>query len=233
MRIWNKLSLVIALVAASGASASFGATITYTDRATWEAAVTGESTIDFDHVVGGYTPPAPGGFTGYSSGLTISGVTFNNFLDSSTTPFTIYANNAGYATWNSATVLRAQDYTAGHTNYFRVALPTGGVNAFGVDLMNGSNNLAGYTVVVGASTWAAPTFASPTRAFFGITSTTAITSVDLQYTSGTPLLDNFSTATPGAAPAATPDVASLLLCASGLVLISRVAKRKNVGLVSA
>lgn len=218
-------SIAVACLALS--SSAFGAVVTFTDRAAWEAAVSSEVTTTFDQAEAGYTPPASGSYTLIpTSGLSLDGLTFTNY--DSSNPVNLYAS---YPTGSAThTVLKGQDYLTGYTNKYHIVFATSAL-AFGVDLMaapiNGATGFTtNYTVQIGASTWNAPTFASPVRAFFGLTSDTNFNAVDLIYTTNTsPTIDNFSVATPGGA---APEAATMMTCATGLVLLSRMWKRKSV-----
>jgi hypothetical protein len=83
--------------------------------------------------------------------------------------------------------------------------------------------------VCASQTCLAPTFAFPNAAFFGMTSDTPFTTIDLYYPVNTyAAIDNFSTgikSAQGPPPVEdTPEVATLVLCASGLFGLAKLRK---------
>ncbi|HUS06131.1 MAG TPA: hypothetical protein VMZ52_07545 [Bryobacteraceae bacterium] len=212
------------------AGTCFGTTVTFVDRATWLGASTSVTTIDF-------SGPAAGTAVDYStsSGLTVSGVQFLGIFSATGYSLSnVFANaSQPWYDWGSGAILRGDDYSATYTRSIRAYLPSGGATSLGVDLMTGNTNGGTYTVRVNGTTdYLVPTFARPTRAFFGISSDTPITRIDFINPVNTySVIDNFSFGS-AAAPAAaeTPEVATMLLCATGLLLISRKWKRRLKGL---
>ncbi len=112
-----------------------------------------------------------------------------------------------------------------------VSLP-GLITAWGTDiLLSPGGGIINVKVngnsVCQSATCQIPTFNYPTAAFFGMSSDTPFNSLDFYYPTSTYLaIDNFSTAvantqTPGAE---TPEVCTFLLCAGGLIGLSKAKK---------
>jgi hypothetical protein len=199
-------------------------TVTYTALPAWQSVVTSTTIIDFNATPAGasinYVPANP---------LTLLGVQFAGMNPASYVLSLVNSNaSLTWYDWGSGGLLRDDLYNAGAATSIRATLPGAGFTAVGFDLMTGNNNGANVTIRVNGTTdYLVPTFARPTRAFFGITSDALITSVELRNPVDTfAMVDNFTFGTwaPAAPPPAaadTPEGATMLLCASGLVLISR------------
>jgi hypothetical protein len=106
------------------------------------------------------------------------------------------------------------------------------VTAFGSDLFSTSSYGMTFAITVAGTTYMAPTFNQPTRAFWGITSDTGITSADFMLQGTTAqgnslaFLDNFRYGAAQAGPAdPTPEAATFLLIGSGLLGLVILAKR--------
>jgi hypothetical protein len=123
----------------------------------------------------------------------------------------------GMGSWGSGDYLRG-GYSPG---YLLVTLPGSGSTAVSFNLMSytvGKNVLV--TLASGES-YSVPTYASPTMAFFGFVSDTAITSVRLSTTAGYTELDNlsYSGADPLPPVEEVPEAQTFFLGGSGIALI--------------
>jgi hypothetical protein len=110
-----------------------------------------------------------------------------------------------------------------------IVLPAN-ITSLSVDLFTTSPQALNYTITVAGNQYTVPTFTQPTLAFWGITSTSAISSLQLTLAgttyngSSNELLDNFSFGTEDLA--AAPEAGTYLLIGSGL--IGFVALRKKL-----
>ncbi|MEP6538453.1 MAG: hypothetical protein ABJF23_24145 [Bryobacteraceae bacterium] len=246
-RLFNYIAI---LGLAATASPVYSTTVEFAGRAAWLAAVSGVTTTTFDTPVGGYTPPAPGGNVSLPfGGITLDGVTFRGYND--TTEYALAIVTPGpssqYYNWGTGGAILVGDIYQGALAHFHISFATA-VTAWATDLMMGNGVTGNFTVTVngGACSTAcvAPAFAFPQAAFFGMTSDTPISFIDLFVASnGRPELDNFSTATAngGGGPGGgdpgngggseTPEVTTMLLCASGLTSLARLKKARTPQLV--
>ena len=200
--------------------------ITYADRATFEAATTGRTAIDFaDGLAPGQTLREIPGVAGY----TAAGVNFrgtpSNFLY-----IIAAAHDSTYGGWDGdPTVLQSLV-----RDTLTVFLPTG-VTAVGTDLYTIETATAppatygGPVVVTLASgeTFTVDTFDKPTVAFVGFTSTAPITSLTFRANDSSYL--NVANFTYGTA-AAVPEPSTLVMAGGGVVglAVGRRRKRKAV-----
>ena len=196
---------------------------TYTVQANWLAALTGQQTLDFSGLApAGGTMNYPSGVSLASGTIIFTAVNGNlQAIDTGVSPF--YNFGTGVA------LSLAFDRPSGNpAPNFHVVLPAG-VTAFGLNLFTVSPNGATFSVTTAGGTYTVPTFAPQTLAFFGVTSSAPITSVDLTVV-GTVfngdtvgLIDNFAFGT--ASVTDTPEIASKLLIGSGLVLLAGLKRR--------
>ena len=203
------------------------ATVTYDDRAAWTSNVTDVVNRTFD----GYT--SPGGYADFSNsgGLTVAGVNFvGKYGTSSYFLHVVEANGSQpWYEWNSGAVLRGDSSAIDRTLIVTLPLST---FAFGMDLATGGINASDLTIRInGTTNYTVTTLNRPNLKFFGLTSTEQITLVEILFptTNIYPMLDNFATANVGGGggtPEETPEVASLLLCATGLVWIARTGRKR-------
>ncbi len=230
------INYLVILGLAAAATPLFATTVEYSSRSSWTAAVSGVTTTTFDTAVAGYTPPGPDGNLNLNAvtGITLNGVTFTGY-DNTSTPYGLTVSTFGpgspYYNWGTGgAILRGEVYQ-GALAHFHMSFATA-VTAWGTDLMLGNGVTGNYSITIngGACSTAclAPTFAFPTAAFFGMTSDTPINFIDLFVPiNGRPEIDNFSTATAsggGGGGGATPEVATLLLCATGLISLAKFKK---------
>lgn len=209
-------SIGIALLASSIAPASI---LTYSDRATWTGAVTDVVTRDFS----GYTTPGTTASFNTSSGLTIAGVQFVGMWNAGANSLEVVEANGSqwWYEWGSGAVLKGDSTSTDRR--IVITMPIGSYT-FGVDLMTGGINASELQIRInGAETYNVTTQARPGRQFFGAVSTDVISTIEVLYpTAGIyPMLDNFSTANAGAPVSETPEAATLLLAAAGLIYIAR------------
>lgn len=222
-RFQSHVLILSVLVLALLATPAYSTTITtYSNVSSWQAATTGDQLINFE----GQVPTEP--FTTYSSysqaGVQFFGITGSTFgiADTASSSFSPWAN---YGTGDAAFVC------CGPLS-FHVTLPTG-VTAFGVNLFNSnSSSPSSYTVSVLGTPFTAPTLNLPTPAFFGVTSDTAIPTVDLTLAStggSYAFLDNFqwgtSQVTGGGGGGEAPEASTLLMIGTGLVGLALIRKR--------
>jgi hypothetical protein len=206
MRLNTRTALAVVLLSAATASsvAAQPATV-YTDRASWEAAATGVTTVGFEGIA------APNSvqfyWTAGHPGITLSGVHFAGTFDGGI-GFYMAVVDPGYFVeynWNSGATLQGPSKStalgAGGPNArLRITLPSG-TTAFGIDLMTYA--LSGVPVSLTLSTgetFTQNTLVRPAWAFLGVTSDVEIAYVDVTTThaSAYPNIDNVSVGQKGA-----------------------------------
>ncbi|MBM3736098.1 MAG: hypothetical protein FJW39_09955 [Acidobacteria bacterium] len=203
---------------------------TYTSRATWEAATSGRTDITFN-VLG----LAAGGFTSYSNstGLTVAGVTFTGFNETTASYF-LYGINPAIGwdeNWGTGTLIKGPTWyqSAGvTTSYIQLVMPAS-VTSFGIDLMTIGPRGANVRLSVDGTDLGSPvstSTVSPT--FVGFTSDTPVNQIRISIGSGTlfntqALIDNVAFGTVsggggggGGGGVETPETTTLLLVGSGL-----------------
>jgi hypothetical protein len=206
---------------------------TYTDQATWEAATTaGYQTVTFTGLT------TPGGTTTYSSptGVTDSGVEFIGYssagvsdiqvIDTSSVSF--YDDGSGDALILSA----SPSSNSAPLPYINIVLPAN-ITALSLDLWTASSAAMSYSITVAGNTYTVPTVGGNTETFWGITSDTPLTSIQLDLPAAThnsgsdALLDNFNF---GASDlSAAPEAGTYLLIGSGLIGLVVLRKRLKPG----
>ena len=237
------LNTITILGLVASASPVYSTTTEYSSRSSWLAAVSGVTTTTFDTAVAGYTPPGPDGFLNLASGgITLNDMTFQGYGDTNPTPYALTVINGGpslgqYYNWGTGGAILTGDQYQGALAHLHISFATA-VTAWGTDLMTSAGS-GTYSIQINGgvcpTACLAPTFAFPTAAFFGMTSTTGFNVVDLFVPINTrPELDNFSTATanvgagdPGGGDPGggeTPEVGTILLCATGLVSLAKLRK---------
>jgi len=202
---------------------------TYSDPTVWAAATTpGYQTVTFEGTA------TPGGVTYYTTGtgLTASGVEFIGYTSGGvsdlqsvdTSAFSWYNDGTGDA------LIQATDRpnSGSPLPYVNIVLPAS-VTALGLDLWTASPQALSFTITVAGNQYVVPTFTQPTLAFWGITSDTPVTSLQLTlagsaFNGGSQaLLDNFSF---GASDlSAAPEAGTYLLIGSGLIGLIVLRKR--------
>ena len=212
------------------ATPAFCTVITYTDQMSWQNATTGDSTpIGFEGIA---TVGNPASFN-TTTGLVINGVEFIGWTSATSAQVTVYdpSTNQPYFYFGTGSVLYwAQDNgVTGAYPYLEVILPQA-VNAVGMNIMAGTGSV--FQAGLNNATFVystGPTSGWPTPNFFGLTSDTAFTTFYLQLPGGnTPFIDNFSYGSEqtggsggGSDPTDTPEVATFLMIATGLIALSK------------
>jgi hypothetical protein len=180
---------------------------TYSDSASWLAATSGVQTDNFEGLApaGSYTT-YPGGI--FQNGVEFIGITGTTLVaDTVSGPFS-WAN---YGTSEAGFVSGSGGVT--------ITLPTP-VTAFSINLFASPAGTI-YTVSTLSTPFTVPTFSAPTPAFFGVTSDTSFSTVNLQVPAGTTyaIFDNFQwgTAQAGQDLGDVPEAGTFLLIGTGLM----------------
>ena len=220
----------VALVSLASGNPAQAQITEYTDQAAFTAAAPGLPTLDFASA-----NTSGGNITDYSTpaGLTLSGVNFTATSAGSpqlsvVTPdyYPTYQGFNGNPTVLSGmnfTILLPANTTAVGTGLYTLHLGDGAANTVGpVDFVffSGASQIGSSTVT---------TFANPTVAFAGFTSTQAITSIQVTAENGNySELSNFTFGSPSpAVPEASTTVSLGLLLALGLGGLALSARRKT------
>jgi len=231
LRKFRALILLALAALALIVTPAYSTTVTYTDLASWTAATAGDQTIDFLGKANGNL------IQDYSNGgLSYTDVQF--FGIGTGTPLEILDSSAAAFSWanfgsGEALIQPTNRGVNDPVPYIHVTFTTP-VTAFGSDLFTTSSYGMTFSITVAGATYTAPTFSLPTRAFFGVTSDTPISSADFQLQGTTPtggsiaFLDNFtygSAQAVGPPPDDTPEAATMLLIGSGLLGLVILGKR--------
>lgn len=194
---------------------------TYSSSATWQAATSaGYQTVTF-------TGLAPAGSsTTYSSatGVTVDGANFIGYTSAGLSDVQVIDTSAfSFYNWGTGDALLqslSRPNAGSALPYFNIVLPAN-ITSLSLDMFTSSPQALSYTITVAGNQYTVPTFTQPTLAFWGITSDTPITSIQLTlagttYNGGSnALLDNFSF---GASDlTAAPEAGTYLLIGSGLI----------------
>jgi hypothetical protein len=210
---------------------------TYSNQATWEAATSaGYQTVTFTGLA-----PA-GGSTSYNSatGVTADGVDFIGYSSAGvsdvqvidTSSVSWYNDGTGDALIESA----SPSTSSSPLPYINIVLPAN-VTSLSLDLWTASSPGMSYSITVAGNTYTVPTVSGNTETFWGITSDTPITSIQLDVPASTPssgtqaLLDNFSFGADDMS--AAPEAGTYLLIGSGLIGLVILRKRLKPGKTAA
>ena len=202
---------------------------TYSDPTSWGNATTpGYQTVTFT----GLAPS--GGVTDYYSatGVTASGVEFIGYSSAGVSDVQVIDTSAvsWYNDGSGDALIQAMSPSTSSSPlpYINIVLPAN-VTALGMDLWTASSPAMSYSIVVAGNQYTVPTLGGNTEAFWGITSDTPISSLQLTVPAATPtsgtqgLLDNFSF---GASDlTAAPEAGTYLLIGSGLIGLVILRKR--------
>ncbi len=211
-------SLAILLIMFASITVPAGATaLLYTDRAGWEAATSGLTTITFE---GFATPSVPGNYMS-AAGLTLNGVNFVGLTPpASYYLFTQDPGAASYFNWNSGDVLLGPSAAWGD-GYIQANLPPG-TTSVGADVMTHTPYAASIVIALSTGeTFTVSTLSNPQRAFAGVTSDVPISYIQFNPNAGSQMIDNFSygAALTQGIPVETPEVATFLLGGAGLFFL--------------
>ncbi|WP_293355936.1 PEPxxWA-CTERM sorting domain-containing protein [Phenylobacterium sp.] len=170
----KRLTAATFSVVAFGLSASAHAA-TYTDRASFDAAVSGQTTVTFEGLV-----PAAADIKDYGASASIGGVLFNNSVD-----VTVFAMDpsllAGTAYGSDFLAWDTSPPFDGGAHVLTLTFANGPVTAFGFDFMELRGHASTYTVDVGGLSFSAAS-GGPASSFFGYTSSTAFSSITFTQT---------------------------------------------------
>jgi hypothetical protein len=215
---------------------AFCTAIVYNDKASWQTATSGISTVDFE----GIAAPGDGNFTPYDtpSGVTINGVNFIGYNPcvNCDALAVISPTLGGFYDFGFGSELLWSYFSSGSVPYLQVTLPQP-VTSVGLNLMTHGGS-SSYNVALNNLNFtysSASTNGWPNNAFFGITSDTSFTTIAFQLPSSAtfviPVIDNFSYGTAGTAqqtPADTPEICTFLMIASGLIGLAFWGKRFRI-----
>ena len=170
------LSIGIALAHAPAYSTTI---TTYSNSAAWQAATSaGYQTVTFE----GLTPP--GTETDYYSanGVTADGVDFIGYSTTGSSDIQVVDTSAfSWYDWGTGDALLqslSRPNAGSPLPYVNIVLPAN-ITSLGLDLFTTSPQALNYSITVAGNQYTVPTFSQPTLAFWGITSDTPITSIQL------------------------------------------------------
>jgi hypothetical protein len=208
---------------------------TYNSSTNWQAATqAGYQTLTF----AGYTTSNTATDYYGPTGVTDAGVDFIGYNSVGSSDIQVI-DTSGEFTWYNWGTGQALIQSMNRPNsgsplpYIDIVLPAN-VTSLGMDLFTANNQAMSYTITVAGNQYTVPTFTQPTLAFWGITSTTAITSLQLTLAGTTynesaeALLADFVFGADDMS--AAPEAGTYLLIGSGLIgfvaLRKRLAPRK-------
>jgi hypothetical protein len=218
----RSLLLSLSIGAALTLMPAYSTTITtYNNLSNWQAATSaGYQTVTFDGLA-----PA-GGVTSYTGpgGVTASGVEFIGYSSSGSSDIQVVDTSAfSWYNWGTGDALLQnlnRPNSGSPLPYVNIVLPAN-ITSLSLDLFTTSPQALSYTITVAGNQYTVPTSTQPTLAFWGVTSDTPITSIQLTLqgttfnSSSNELLDNFSF---GASDlTAAPEAGTYLLIGSGLI----------------
>ncbi len=210
------IGILLALVPA------YATTITtYSTLAGWQAATTaGYQTVSFE----GLTPAGTATTYNAPTGVVQDGVDFIGYNSSGSSDIQVVDTSSfSWYNWGTGDALLQslnRPNSSSPLPYINIVLPAN-ITSLGLDLFSTSPQALSYTITVAGNQYTVPTFSQPTLAFWGITSDTPITSIQLTLAGTTynsasnELLDNFSF---GASDlTAAPEAGTYLLIGTGLI----------------
>jgi hypothetical protein len=216
------VSLSLALVSARATTIT-----TYSSYTNWsQATASGFQTITF----AGDAPS--GGVQNYNgpTGLTQDGVEFIGYNSSGTSDLQVIDTSAfSYYDWGTGDApiqSLNRPNASSPLPYINIVLPAN-ISSLGLNLFTASPEALNFTITVAGNQYSVPTYSQPTLAFWGITSTSAISSIQLTlagttYNGGSSeLLANFAFGDVMAAPEAS----TYLMIGSGLIGLVLLRKR--------
>jgi hypothetical protein len=202
---------------------------TYSSLTTWQAATTaGYQTVTFT----GFAPAGSSETYSSATGVTSDGVNFIGYNSSGLSDVQVVDTSANqYYDWGTGDALiqsLSRPNAGSPLPYVNIVLPAN-ITSLGLNLFTASPAALSFTITVAGNQYTVPTFSQPTLAFWGITSTTAISSIQLTlagttYNGGSEeLLDNFSFGADDMTVA--PEAGTYLLIGSGLIGFVMLRKR--------
>lgn len=202
---------------------------TYNNSAAWQAATSaGYQTVTFE----GLTPSGTATTYNSPSGVTADGVEFIGYNSSGSSDIQVVDTSAfSWYNWGTGDALLQnldRPNAGSPLPYVNIVLPAN-VTSLGLDLFTTSPQALSYTITVAGNQYTVPTSTQPTLAFWGITSSAPITSLQLTLagttynSSSNELLDNFSFGVSDMT--AAPEAGTYLLIGSGLIGLVALRKR--------
>ncbi len=216
----------LALMLAPGYSTTI---TTYNSLTSWQAATNaGYQTVAFT----GLAPAGSSQTYSSSTGVTADGVNFVGYNSSGLSDVQVIDTSAySYYNWGTGDALiqsLSRPNAGSPLPYINIVLPAN-ITSLSLNLFTASPQALSYTITVAGNQYTVPTFSQPTLAFWGITSTAPISSIQLTlagttYNGGSSeLLDNFSFGAEDMAMA--PEAGTYLLIGSGLIGFVMLRKR--------
>lgn len=202
---------------------------TYTTLSSWQAATTaGYQTVTFE----GLTRAGTATTYNAPTGVVQDGVDFIGYNSSGSSDIQVVDTSSfSWYDWGTGDALLQslnRPNSSSPLPYIDIVLPAN-ITSFGLDLFSTSPQALSYTITVAGNQYTVPTYSQPTLAFWGITSDTPITSIQLTLagttynSSSNELLDNFSF---GASDlTAAPEAGTYLLIGTGLIGFVALRKR--------
>jgi hypothetical protein len=203
---------------------------TYSSSTAWQAATSaGYQTLTF----AGYTTSNTATDYYSATGVTDAGVEFIGYSSTGSSDIQVI-DTSGEFTWYNWGTGQALIQSLSRPNsssplpYIDIVLPAN-VTSLGMDLFTANNQAMSYTITVAGNQYTVPTFAQPTLAFWGITSSTPITSLQLTLAGTTynesaeALLADFVFG--DSDMSAAPEAGTYLLIGSGLIGFVALRKR--------
>jgi hypothetical protein len=229
LRKFRVLILFALAALAWNVTPAYSTTVTYTDLASFQAASTGDQTIDFTGTTGDYSNVA---------GLVQQNVRFVGISTSAASGYSLQVLNTSLYSWDNFGTGEALTQTLYYANggtppVIHVVFSTP-VTAFGTNLFTHNDYAMDFGITVLGTQYTAQTNMLPSPAFWGITSDTPISSADFTvpaavWNTGTnAFLDNFTYGTAqaqGPPPPDVPEAATFLLIGSGLLGLAILGKK--------
>lgn len=234
-----KCALAGAVVVLSSGVSNAATLVAETNKSVWDGAVINQNILDFDTNLptDGYTVvPLNTLYQFPTYSVRLNGMTFTNIITNGGGGTSNgYLQVSGWNSWGTNDYMRGQPVTSDQSGTIHILFPVGGITAFGVRWVTGG----GYgtlEIKTGADTTGQMTTPSATMGFYGLTFATPVSYIDLNYTNNPNIaaFDNIIMATAKTTdqtppPSDTPEAATMIMCATGLVFLSKkIARRTSV-----